>query len=208
MVTVPRQSAVAPGSRPSRAARVGLLCWAAGVSLVSSYLLGRHALALPSPERPRGAVEALRAADQKGSWMAVHVLYAECGCSQRLVDHFLRTERPAGVSEHVVWVGAADERTAALAKKGFRLTFTTPEELSSRYGVDAAPLLVVSDPAGLVWYSGGYTARKQGPDVRDLEIIRAAREGTAERALPLFGCAVSRALRVAQNPFRRLADQP
>ena len=65
----------------------------------------------------------------------------------------------------------------------------------ARVGVEAAPILIVIDPSGVVRYAGGYTERKQGPVVADIRILRATERGDAPVALPIFGCAVSERLR-------------
>ncbi|HEY8945874.1 MAG TPA: hypothetical protein VIM73_16510, partial [Polyangiaceae bacterium] len=62
------------------------------------------------------------------------------------------------------------------------------------YGIDAAPLLIVSDPKGEPRYVGGYTTRKQGPVLEDLSIVEQARRGSSLASLPIFGCAVSERL--------------
>jgi hypothetical protein len=161
--------------------KLAVAAWAVALSVVSTFLLARHVLALPVPARPavEETVRRLRAPDEQGRWLALHVLYAECACSQG---------------------SASDERVAALAAKGLRVTRLTPAELAA-LSIEAAPLLIVAGPDGRVRYAGGYSERKQGPEPRDVEIVRALRAGDETTSLPLFGCAVSEGLRRTLNPL-------
>ena len=189
----------APTTRSEAGARrqwpiyVALGIWFVVMGAVASSLLARHVMPLPPPEDP--------AADETGRWMAVHVLYSECPCSRRIVAHLLASERPRDVVEHVVLVGEGAGRADALRTRGFDVLEIEPDELAARFGIDAVPLLVVLDPDGATRYVGGYAERKQGPELHDLEIIARARAGYDDDDLPLFGCAVGRALRQAINPL-------
>lgn len=83
-------------------------------------------------------------------------------------------------------------------------TLSAKQELASRIrvqaltasglaqvGISAAPLLIVLDPQDRVRYEGGYSDRKQGPQIGDLEILASAYRGQAVAAHPLFGPAIS-----------------
>jgi hypothetical protein len=94
------------------------------------------------------------------------------------------------------------ELEARLKAHGFRVVLVSANELSERYQVLAAPLLIVAAPDGSIRYSGGYTRRKQGPDPEDLEIINSLRRERSVDTLPILGCAVSEKLRAALNPLR------
>jgi hypothetical protein len=182
----------------------GLWGWFALMVLVSASLLGRHLLALPRPAADQAlarSMATLRTPDDTGRWMAVHILDAECKCSRRIAEHLLATERPADVSEHVLLVGSDADLESRLSARGFQVTRVDPTQLFSRYHVQAVPLLVVSAPDGTVRYAGGYTARKQGPDPRDLAIVADARAGRAIEPIAVFGCAVGRQLQSAVNPL-------
>jgi hypothetical protein len=76
-----------------------------------------------------------------------------------------------------------------------------PEELAARFHVQAAPLLAVLSDAGQIRYLGGYTDRKQGPLIRDREIMDGVRDRKQTPELPLFGCAVSQSLRKIIDPL-------
>jgi hypothetical protein len=164
----------------------------------------RHSVAMPRPaadaELAR-AMATLRTPAEADRWMAVHVLYADCRCSQRIADHLLSSPRPADLLERVLLVGRSAELEDGLATHGLQVVLVEPEELAARYHILAVPMLVVAAPDGSIRYAGGYTTRKQGPDPRDVEIIASARAGRAMAALPLFGCAASRKLEKVLNPL-------
>lgn len=171
---------------------------------VGVTLMVRHSVALPRPtvdvELTR-AMATLRTPSEAHRWMAVHVLYAECRCSQRIAEHLLSSTRPQNVVEHVLLVGSNAELEARLVAHGFHVTVVATEELAERYRVAAVPLLVIAASDETIRYAGGYTARKQGPEPRDLELIAAAREDRGLDALPVFGCVVSEKLQRAVNPL-------
>lgn len=209
MATSSGEESGAKGSRrrtPMRRA-VGVLFWLwAIVSLaVASALMMGHTYALPRPSSQsmalRGALERDRSTSDRGRWLVHHFMYSRCRCSQRIVDSLVRRGAMPRIRERVVLVGAHPNYEAALYAAGFALDVVTPEQLKARYRIEAAPLLVVSDPVGAVRYAGGYTERKQGQDVRDVAIVRALMQGDRAAELPLFGCAVSRSLQIMLDPL-------
>jgi len=188
--------------------RVGLVCWAISISLLSAFLMARHLVALPRPteETTASAFAKRSTPGEQARWRAVHVLSASCGCSMRVLAHLSTSARPAGVAERILWVGPPSAETAAAERRGFIVTPVTSAELGSVYHIEAVPLLLVLDESGRVRYSGGYSNRKQGRDLEDLQIIGELQAGRATASLPVFGCAVSRDLQRALNPLIRLAD--
>ncbi|HZU84843.1 MAG TPA: hypothetical protein VE987_18055 [Polyangiaceae bacterium] len=173
---------------------VALAVWFASMLLVGAGLLARHVVALPVPasDRLAASVDVLRSSASRGRWLAVHVLYAECRCSQRVADHLLSTARPTDWSEMVLWVGSPPP--AAALDQRFDVRRIEAIDLA-RYGIESAPMLVAVDPGGRVRYAGGYSERKQGPVDDDLRILDAARRTALVASLPVFGCAVSDRLR-------------
>jgi hypothetical protein len=175
----------------SLVARVAVVAWFGGMLVIGAALLAKHVVALPAPvgnEKLARSLSALRLPGDRGKWLAVHVLYAECRCSQRVVTHLLSTTRPRGWEEMVLWFGRGEPDPALDAH--FRVSRVTAADLS-RFGIDAAPLLVVLDPQDRIAYSGGYSERKQGPVLDDLRIFDGAQHAGTLAGLPVFGCAVS-----------------
>jgi len=165
--------------------------------VLGAGLLAKHVVALPAPvnnEKLSTSLSAFRSSNAQGEWLAVHVLYSECRCSQRIVLHLISTLRPAGLEEVVLWVGKGAPDPAL--DRGYRVKRLSSVELA-RLGVEAAPLLVVLDPENHVRYAGGYTDRKQGPVIEDLRILAEARHASMLASLPVFGCAVSDRLKRA-----------
>jgi hypothetical protein len=181
---------------------IALVAWFAVMLALGAGLLAKHLVSLPAPAKDgkiAAALDALRRSDDRGKWLAVHVLYSDCRCSQRVVDHLLATERPHDWSEMVLWVGNLAPSQALEQRFDVRRIGTAD---LARYGIEAAPILVAVDPDGHVRYSGGYSDRKQGPVIDDLRILQAASHPESVASLPVFGCAVSDRLR------RQLATLP
>lgn len=192
--------------RLTRSSVAGIIVaiWAAVFVVVGASLMVGHWYTLPRPaaEDPDFAsrLASLRGDDADG-WFAVHVLYSKCRCSQRVFDHLFESERPQGVAEAVLLVGADDEIERRASSRGFDLHVVTPRQLAQEYRIEAAPLLAVLSPTDQVRYAGGYTDRKQGYDVRDVEILRNLIDGEESQDLPLFGCGVSKELQQLLDPF-------
>jgi hypothetical protein len=172
---------------------------------VTGSLASAHEYSLPRPERTSrvlsAALRAQRVPQDGERLAATHVMYAACSCSQRIVDHLESRHARGDVAEHVVLVGEDETMAKRLSKAGFRLTQLSPLQLKQQYDIEAAPLLIVSDAAGNVVYLGGYTTRKQGPDIQDIAVIDKALAGAGSFELPVLGCAVSRALQRVLDPF-------
>jgi hypothetical protein len=175
----------------------------------SSYLLAGHLLTLPRPDQSevlRAALRDRRVPGNPDRWTALHVLYADCGCSRRILDHLLERRALPGLDERIVLVLGEDEteagalRPPALAA-GFTFEVLTPEDLEARLGVESSPLLVIADPAGAARYVGGYTDRKRGPDIEDAAILARLRQGERVAPLPVFGCATSKKLQRKLDPL-------
>jgi hypothetical protein len=169
--------------------------WAVVCLFLVASLMVTHTYALPAP-----APQDLKV-DAHGRWLVLHVLYSRCRCSQRILEHLFARKALPDAAERLVLVGADEglERRARAA--GFTVEVLTPEQLPQRYVLSAVPALAVISPESRVAYLGGYTERKQGPEIEDLKIYERVRAGTRMDALPLFGCAVSEALRDRLDPL-------
>jgi hypothetical protein len=171
---------------------------AGSLGLAHTFALSAEAIAQPALA---AAIAETRRPEERGQWLALHVLYSRCRCSQRTLAA-LSARRPLPlVRERVVLVGAHAGYEATARAAGFAVEVIAPEALAPRYHLAAAPVFVVADPAGALRYVGGYTARKQGLASEDAAILARAMRGDPVRALPLFGCAVSRQLSKLLDPF-------
>ena len=179
--------------------------WALVTFVAGGSLALAHTFAMPDEAIARPAlataVAASRRAEEQGRWLALHVLYSRCRCSAQTLAHLRARGVLQGVRERVVLVGPHPAYEAEVREGGFALEVLLPDELERRYHLQAAPVLVVSDPRDQLRYVGGYTARKQGPEQEDVAILTRLMRGESARPLPLFGCAVSRELARLLDPF-------
>jgi len=203
-----------PKERPSspirsRAGRALLLVvfwsWVPSLVIPGVYFLAWHTLTLPAPDRGSvtAAVELHRRLEDRGRWSVLHVLYSGCGCSARVLERLAGRRPIEGVPETILFVdGAPGELAEQAHAAGFRLESLTRDDLVQRYHLEAAPLLVIADGDGAIRYLGGYTERKQSPEIQDVAILERLRRGEEVSALPLFGCAVSRDLQSKLDPLK------
>jgi hypothetical protein len=192
------------GARTRRlAVRLGLAVWAAVMLLIGTILMASHWLGLPVPvlENPKLQAALAELGGAAGRWQLVHVLYSQCRCSQRTLDYLQQRATPAQTLERLLLVGSDAHAASAARQRGFLVEEITPAELTERFQLEAAPLLLVVDPEGTVRYAGGYTARQQGLDYQDLTILARLREHGGRERLPAYGCAVSRELQDQLDPL-------
>jgi hypothetical protein len=206
------QPDAAPGSEADRAGaqrrrvtRGALWLWAVVAFAVTGSLASAHEYTLPHPERSdpqlNAALAAQRTPAEAGRFGVTHVMYAACSCSQNIIGHLEKRRARSDVSELVVLVGRDAELSERITRAGYRLDNIEPAELEHKYGLKAAPLLIIADARGQVAYMGGYTKQKQGLDIRDSVLIDELLAGKHTIELPLLGCAVSRALQRLLDPF-------
>lgn len=185
--------------------RLALAIWAPALLVVCAFLLVGHWITLPLPagDDPKLArsIQDQRAYDEMGQWMAVHVLYARCDCSKRIIEHILDRAPVAGVKEKIILVEHQPRWEALAQEKHIPVQVISRDELKSIYNIPAAPIMVVADPHGTIRYAGGYTARKQGPDIRDVAVISDVMQQHPAAPIPLFGCAVSATLSAMLDPL-------
>lgn len=167
--------------------------WAPVPVVLIGLLLSGHLLTLPAPEPARLKVEG-------SGWRALHVLALKCACSRQVIDHLTARGAVAGFSEKLLLIGDDAQIAARVRAAGFAFESIDSKALEARYGIKGAPLLVVVSPADDVRYSGGYSPNKRGPP-QDLAIFAALQGGQPTAALPLFGCAVSKALQAQVDPL-------
>lgn len=187
-------------------ALLALLIWGVTVIVGGAFLMMGHWVTLPVPtgDDPKlaQAIDDSRNFSERGQWLAVHVLYSKCTCSQRVVDHLFAKNRSSGIKEKLIIVDGDRPEWAEQAKAhGFSYEVISPDELHSIYNIPAAPIMVVADPLGKVLYAGGYTTRKQGPDIKDLDLIQQVMAKNPVKPIPLFGCAIAEELQKLIDPF-------
>ena len=185
--------------------RLVLALWAAGSLAIVGSLASAHWYSLPVPARAKPelvrALAARTTANERGRFTVTHVLYAECRCSQRILEHLTHRGARRDVSESSLLIDPQPALTSQLLAAGYRVEVLRPSELQSRFAIESAPLLIVADPAQRVRYLGGYTEHKQSLDIRDGAIIDGVLAGDEASELPLFGCAVSRSLQKLMDPL-------
>ena len=126
----------------------------------------------------------------------------DCPCSRRVLRRVLERNPVDGAAERIVLVGHDIQPDKAAIDRGFDVDTVTPVELKAKYGVESAPLLLVADSVGRILYSGGYTDRKQGYEVKDQRVIEGLVAGEQVESLPVYGCAVSSELQALVDPLR------
>jgi hypothetical protein len=188
-----------------RARQAVLWLWAVVAFVVTGSLASAHEYTLPHPARGdrllNAALAAQRTPAAAGRFSVTHVMYAACSCSQNIVAHLAARGARRDVVEHVVLAGRDAELSARITGAGYHLDNIEPAELERKYGLQAAPLLIIAEPGGEITYLGGYSEQKQGVDIRDTALIDQHIAGQRARELPLLGCAVSRALQRMLDPF-------
>jgi hypothetical protein len=201
MTLVPKRAAEAL----SRLSGKALLALWAGVTLLGiSSLSVSHMAAMPGPDKAVRMVEAAAAMRRESTALFfVHVVYEQCSCTDRLLAHLLRRGRWRGVEEAIVFVGerAVDDRSSAAARAGFAFTHVTPAQLERRFGLQAAPVLLAFDASARLVYAGGYFDHPSALTALDERIHAQLATGALPQALPVFGCAVSAALRKSVDPL-------
>lgn len=192
-----------PSTRSVRALRLAgkgaFAVWAVVLTLVAAVLGIRHWAALPRPDDVAAlgrAMTDLRAPGGQGL-LVVHVLFADCRCSRRVLDALGQRPPVPGRQETVLLVGSLPDVERDLRARGVAVVHAEPEELLTRYHVESAPLFVVVNGEGRVQHVGGYTAHKQALVLRDREVVDAIARGGSPTPLPVFGCPVSDRLRRA-----------
>lgn len=182
--------------------RFALLVWASLLTVTISYLMVGHWVALPSNQPVLVNNQIVRIKTDLASQLHVqHVLSQSCPCSQRIAKHLASRWPIPSVSEQIVVVESPKDTTSMVFPDAYSVKRVSAERLMADYAIESAPVLLITDSNGKVVYSGGYTARKQGYEIRDYEIIASLLRGEAVEALPVYGCAVSTRLKKVVDPL-------
>jgi hypothetical protein len=125
----------------------------------------------------------------------VNVIYSECSCSRALFAHLMARHSFPGAEEAILFVGVDANKQELAHRAGFTFTEVSGEDLSLRFGLEAAPVLIVFNSAGRLLYAGGYYAHPATITPLDETIYSQVAAGATVKPLPVFGCAVSLRLR-------------
>jgi hypothetical protein len=185
-----------------------LAAWALIAVIGLAYLSREHLASLPEPGNEALLGRALlRLRRGSNASFLVHVVYGECSCSRSLFAHLLARGRFSGAEELILYVGTGSNKQQAAERSGFEFSAISDSELVSRYGLEAAPVLVVFDANGKLRYAGGYYDHPATITPLDERIHAHLATGASVQALPVFGCAVSPRLRKSLDPLRALSSR-
>ncbi|HEY3740892.1 MAG TPA: hypothetical protein VGL53_13660, partial [Bryobacteraceae bacterium] len=182
--------------------RIMLAGWVIITLVGLAVLSAGHEASLPEPEDEAKLSRAILQL-RRGSMgnFVVHVIYAQCSCSRALFLHLV-TRHPFPDAEEVILFAGADPRKEELAKQaGFGIMTVSAAELVSRFGIEAAPVLIVFDSAGRLRYAGGYYSHPATITPLDESIYARLAAGAEVEPLPVFGCAVSVRLQKSLDPL-------
>ncbi len=177
--------------------------WAIVLLVVIAALSLRHVASLPVPnDQARLTSAAMQLRRAPGKNFLVHVIDSDCSCARSLFSHLV-TRRPfRGVEELILFVGADPDKQRLAERSGFEFAALSGNDLVTRFGIEAAPVLLVFDASGRLRYAGGYYDRPAAITPLDERIHKQLDNGDHVAPLPVFGCAVSQRLREALNPLR------
>jgi hypothetical protein len=179
-----------------------LAAWIVVMLVGLAALSVKHMASLPEPEDEallsRAMLE-LRQSSRKT--FLVHVIYAECSCARALYTHLVARRPFPGAEEAILFVGTDPNKAEAAKRVGFSFTTVSAPDLASRFGLEAAPVLIVFDAAGRLRYAGGYYAHPATITPLDERIYAQLTAGASVEPLSVFGCAVSSRLQKSLNPL-------
>jgi len=182
-----------------------LAAWAIVLIIGIASLSVRHLAALPKPTNNPFLIRAiLKYRRNPATAFLVHVIDAQCSCSSGLLTHLL-TRRPfANQEELILFVGTDQAKQQLIRKSNFEYQSVSSSQLVDRFGLEAAPILLIFDRDGKLRYAGGYYDRPAAVDPLDVTIYKALSAGAPVEGLPVFGCAISPRLQKAISPLRFL----
>ncbi len=133
--------------------------------------------------------------------LLVHVIYANCSCTERLFKHLVERRAMRGVDETILFVGDDAAKKARARGAGYRFATVTPAELATRFGLEVAPVMFAFTREGKLAYAGGYFDRPAAVVALDERIVAEVQQGTPTDPLPVYGCAVSPELQKSVDPL-------
>lgn len=177
-----------------------LLVWATAVSVPMTFLMAGHTLPLPLVPASPGVT---MAKPGDGRWQAVHILVADCPCSESVARYLAQRGPRKELNEQVWLLGGTAAWESPLEQAGFQVEHRDAEGVAAQLGIEGGPWLRLISPAGVVAYSGGYAPRRPGraTEICDLALWQAVAHGQAVEPYPAYGCAASRWLRQTIDPL-------
>jgi hypothetical protein len=138
-----------------------------------------------------------------GSWQAVHILKADCPCSESVSKYLLKRGPQKDLNEQIWMMGENATWETSLKQSGFVVQHHDAEQVAAQLGVQGGPWLLIISPKGEVAYSGGYAPQRPGPStvICDLALWQAVSHGHTVQAYPAYGCAASCWLRKTIDPL-------
>jgi hypothetical protein len=189
--------------------RLLLVVWIIVTLVGLAALSVQHMASLPEPDDEallsRAMLTLRRGSSQN---FLVHVIYGECSCARSLLAHLVARRPFPGAEELVLFVGADSRKEESAKRAGFAFKATPAPELVSRFGLEAAPILIVFDAAGRLRYAGGYYAHPATITPLDERIYGQLAAGAKVAPLPVFGCAVSSRLQKSLDPLGLVYSRP
>ncbi len=192
-----------PISKPV-AAKAFFSAWATALLVICSSLMVSHWVALPTPSTANTLIRTASTDSFVSQNVQVfHVLLKSCPCSRRIAEHLKSRQEILGVDEHIVLVGhdSDTDNYDWTFPDYFFVRVESADDVSQKLGIESAPLFVVTNGDEELVYSGGYTNRKQGPQIQDTQIITAVLRGERPEPLPVLGCAISKRLKNVIDPL-------
>lgn len=101
----------------------------------------------------------------------------------------------------MLFVGSNARNQALAVRAGFEFASISAQELVSRFGLEAAPVLLIFDSAGILRYAGGYYDHPATITPLDERIHTLFTANAKVETLPVFGCAVSPRLQKSLDPW-------
>lgn len=185
-----------------RASKLILVLWVPAILVVTALLMVNHIISMPTPtdmSRLRQAVAETRTDSTRP--FLLHVIYENCSCTDGLFRHLIERRAHTDATETILYVGDDPERDTNSRRAGFGFVTIDRDELESRFGIEAAPVLVIVNADDELQYVGGYYRYPAAKHSLDVTLYGSARAGERLDPLPVFGCATGAALREAVDPL-------
>jgi len=184
-----------------RLGKIFLILWIPLISIVISFQMVNHIVSMPLPDDYRKIQDRMPRLRQSKGWLMVHVIYKNCSCTNALTTSLIDRKVTPNLEEWVIYAGSDRKIQEQFEAAGFLFQAETKVSIDERYGIEAAPMLLIFSPENGLAYGGGYFERPSVFHSMDQALLRRIKEGEAVDALPLYGCAVSPRLQKLIDPL-------